>query len=134
MVVTKFGNSSQLYCPLIGGCNFVTLEPVMYVADILQANPLVQARVMRLRTAFFTEQLLSPVPYAPGTPQTLDFREQQPAASVSLQNVTITCKTLVEHELPSGLPVAILPDEQAIQATSDEDLVDAISCMPFPLP
>ena len=129
MVVRCSGNSSQLYCPINGGCRFLAPEPVQYIVELLKyPAPALAARLTQLRSAFFTDQLLTAIPYSYRTPKTVNFREQRPAASVSLQNVNITCKSLVVHDMPAGLPVPILPDDQQVQALSDLDLVDAIRC------
>ena len=128
ITVTTSEEGSQIYCPPNGGCNFLTVQPAGYVVNELQGDPRAVARFSTLRNAFFTEQLLTAIPFIPGTPSTMDFRNQQPSVSVSLSDVNITCGSLVVHQLLTDLPIPITPDQQLVAVASDADLVDAITC------
>ena len=129
--VTHSGNGSTLHCSLNSGCNFLAVEPASFVVDTLAQLPSAVAGFLALRSEFFTDQLLTAVPYIPGVPQQVDFREVQPSEFVTLQNVNITCGSLIEHSIPSGLPVPVSPQVQQVGVTTDDDLVDAIICVPL---
>ena len=125
--MTSSGNSSQVYCPPTGGCTFLAVQPASFLVDDI-ADPLVVARFSTLRSTFFTDQFLRPVPNHPGSPGTVDFCTQRPAVRVTLSNVNITCNSLVVHEMLPALPVPATPEQQLIQVNNDADLVDAITC------
>ena len=126
--MTYTGNSSNLYCALDSGCNFLAVEPSGYVIDSLAQLPNAVAGFSALRSEFFTEQLLTAIPYAPDVPQQLNFRAEKPSVYVRLQDVNITCGSLITHSIPTGLPVPVTPQTQQVGVTSDADLVDAIIC------
>ena len=129
--VTYSGNSSSLHCSLNSGCNFLAVEPAGFVLDSLAHLPRAVAGFSALRSTFFTEQMLTAVPYLPGVPQQLDFREVQPSVFVTLQDVNITCGSLLQHSIPLDLPIPVAPQVQQVGVTTDDDLVDAIICVPL---
>ena len=131
MDVTYSGNGSSLHCYLNSGCNFLAVQPAGFVVDSLAQQPRAVAGFSALRSRFFTEQLLTAIPYLPGVPQQLDFREVQPSVYVTLRDVNITCGSLIQHSIPSNLPVPVPPQAQQVGVTTDDDLVDAIICAPL---
>ena len=60
----------------------------------------------------------------------IDFAVQQPLLEVRLRNVSIVCSSILQQELPGGLPVAITSAVKPLIVTSPADFFYALVCEP----